>query len=202
MFEDGLPGKTIIFAMNQKHAEKLREAFEELYPELLDFTVVITSNVERADALLKSFKKNPKDKRHRIAISVDMMDTGIDVPEVVNLVFAKKVFSEAKFWQMIGRGTRLCPDLFGTGQDKTHFQILDFFLNFDEDHKFKPLGNQALPLQQQLFEAKIELYKLAQNRNDKVMMTKVRSEMTHIIQQLPENDATYSQQDHIAKVKQ
>lgn len=102
-FEDGLPGKTIIFAMNQKHAERLQEAFEELYPELVGFSVVISSNVERSDELLKAFKKGKTDKRYRIAISVDMMDTGIDVPEVVNLVFAKKVFSEAKFRQMIGR---------------------------------------------------------------------------------------------------
>jgi type I restriction enzyme R subunit len=131
-----------------------------------------------------------------------MMDTGIDVPEVVNLVFAKKVFSEAKFWQMIGRWTRLCPDLFGKWEDKTHFQIMDFFLNFDEDHKFKPLGKQPLPLQQQLFEAKIELYKLAQNRNNKGLTTKLRNELTQIINQLPENDATYAKQDLIKQVKQ
>lgn len=110
--EDGLPGKSIIFAMNQKHAEHLQETFEELYPHLHKFSVIITSNIERADQLLKSFKQLKTEKKYRVAISVDMMDTGIDVPEVVNLVFAKKVFSEAKFWQMVGRGTRLCPNVY------------------------------------------------------------------------------------------
>lgn len=79
---------------------------------------------------------------------------------------------------------------------------MDFFLNFDEDHKFKPLGKQPLPLQQQLFEAKIELYKLAQNRNNKGLTTKLRNELTQIINQLPENDATYAKQDLIKQVKQ
>lgn len=101
--EDGLPGKSIIFAMNQKHAEHIQEMFEELYPHLNNFSVVITSNVERADTLLKDFKKLKTEKKYRVAISVDMLDTGVDVPELVNLVFAKKVLSKAKFWQMVGR---------------------------------------------------------------------------------------------------
>lgn len=79
---------------------------------------------------------------------------------------------------------------------------MDFFLNFDEDHKFKPLGKQPLPLQQQLFEAKIELYRLAQHRNDKKLMNKLRNELTQIITHLPENDATYAKQDLIKQVKQ
>lgn len=71
------------------------------------------------------------DKSPHIAISVDMMDTGIDVPQVANLVFFKPVYSKIKFWQMIGRGTRLCPDLFGEGLDKTDFRVFDFCFNFD-----------------------------------------------------------------------
>ncbi|MFV3255017.1 helicase-related protein, partial [Klebsiella pneumoniae] len=72
-----------------------------------------------------------KSKMPQIAVSVDMLDTGVDIPEVVNLVFFKKVRSKTKFWQMIGRGTRLCPDLFGIGQDKTHFLIFDYCGNFE-----------------------------------------------------------------------
>jgi type I restriction enzyme R subunit len=165
--EDGLPGKTIIFAMNQAHAEHLREAFEAMYPHLHDFAVVITSNVEKADELLKDFKKLKTEKKFRVAISVDMLDTGVDVPEVVNLVFARKVFSEAKFWQMVGRGTRLCPGVFGENGDKTHFLILDFAMNFDEEHVFKdPNGNQ-LSVQQKCFEARIAYLKLLEHREDR-----------------------------------
>ncbi len=152
--EDGLPGKSIIFAMNQKHAEHLQETFEELYPHLHKFSVIITSNIERADQLLKAFKQLKTEKKYRVAISVDMMDTGIDVPEVVNLVFAKKVFSEAKFWQMVGRGTRLCPNIYWPSQDKKDFLIMDFALNFDDEHKFKEPGIKPLSLQQQYFELK------------------------------------------------
>jgi type I restriction enzyme R subunit len=89
--------------MNQKHAEHIQETFEELYPNLTNFSVVITSNVEKHDELLKDFKKLKTEKKFRVAISVDMLDTGVDVPEIVNLVFARKVFSESKFWQMVGR---------------------------------------------------------------------------------------------------
>ncbi|NCQ82181.1 hypothetical protein GW750_05260 [bacterium] len=101
--EDGLPAKSIFFAMNQQHAYNLQETFEELYPNLPGFSVVITSSVEKADDILKDFKKLKKEKKKRVAISVDMLDTGVDVPEVSNLVFARKIFSETKFWQMVGR---------------------------------------------------------------------------------------------------
>src|SRR5207249_4202629 len=111
-----------IFARNQKHAMLLMKLFNELYPQYGgEVTQVISSQVERADELIDRFK-NLGDPL-RIAISVDMLDTGLDVPEVVNLVFARPVRSYVKFWQMIGRGTRLCEDLFGPGKDKTHFRI-------------------------------------------------------------------------------
>ncbi|MDR2415063.1 MAG: hypothetical protein LBD75_00120 [Candidatus Peribacteria bacterium] len=162
--EDGLPGKSIIFAMNQTHAEHLQETFEELYPHLHHFSVVITSNVERADQLLQTFKKYTTEKKFRVAISVDMLDTGIDIPALLNLVFAKKVLSQAKFRQMIGRGTRLCPNVYGKGQNKSDFLIIDYCLNFDESHQFKAPNKQPLPLQQQYFELQIKLLKLREHR--------------------------------------
>ena len=110
-------GKTIIFAKNQKHAEFIEQRFNLAYPHYAgDFARVITHSVTYAQSLIDDF--SIKDKTPHIAISVDMLDTGIDVPEVVNHVFFKAVRSKSKFWQMIGRGTRLCPDLYGPGEDK------------------------------------------------------------------------------------
>ncbi len=122
-------GKTIIFAKNHNHAEKIYEIFHKEYPHLPnDFAMVIDNRVNYVQGAIDDFSE-PK-KLPQIAISVDMLDTGIDVPEVVNLVFFKKVMSKAKFWQMIGRGTRLCPGLLD-GVDKNKFYIFDFCGNFD-----------------------------------------------------------------------
>lgn len=105
-------GKTIIFAKNHDHAEYIRGIFNNRYPEKgSDYAQVIDYSIKHYQTLIDDFKI--KEKYPQIAISVDMLDTGIDVPEVVNLVFFKKVRSKTKFWQMIGRGTRLCKDLFG-----------------------------------------------------------------------------------------
>ena len=93
------------------------------------FARVITYKTEYAQSLIDDFSS--KDKAPHIAISVDMLDTGIDVPEVVNLVFFKLVRSKTKFWQMVGRGTRLCPDLFGPGEDKQDFFIFDYCRNLE-----------------------------------------------------------------------
>lgn len=123
-------GKTIIFAANQRHAELIKERFDVLYPEKgSDYADVITHAVQYAQDLIDRF--SVKEKMPRIAISVNMLDTGIDVPEVVNLVFFKKVLSKTMFWQMVGRGTRLCPDLFGPGEDKDSFLILDYGSNME-----------------------------------------------------------------------
>ncbi|MCY4518478.1 MAG: DEAD/DEAH box helicase family protein [Acidimicrobiaceae bacterium] len=124
-------GKTIIFAKNQKHAEFIKERFDANYPSLDagNFARVITHQVKYAQSLIDDFSN--KAKAPHIAISVDMLDTGIDVPEVVNLVFFKLVRSKTKFWQMLGRGTRLCEDLFGPGEDKTHFNVFDFCGNLE-----------------------------------------------------------------------
>ena len=116
------PGKTIIFARNHNHALLLQELFDEMYPQYSgDLCRVIDNYDLRAEELIDDFKGIGNSPELSIAISVDMLDTGIDVPEIVNLVFAKPVYSKIKFWQMIGRGTRLCPDLFGLGKDKANF---------------------------------------------------------------------------------
>lgn len=123
-------GKTIIFARNHKHALKIVEVFNELYPNYKgEFAKIIDNKIEYRESLIDDFsmaKSMPQ-----IAVSVDMLDTGVDVPEIVNLVFFKPVKSKIKFWQMIGRGTRLCKDLFGYGQDKKEFYIFDYCKNFE-----------------------------------------------------------------------
>lgn len=121
-------GKTIIFAKNHTHAEKILSVFNQEYPHLPGFAKVIDNYMTYAQSAIDEFS-DPK-KLPQIAISVDMLDTGIDVPEVLNLVFFKKVMSKAKFWQMIGRGTRLCPGLLD-GEDKKKFYIFDFCGNFE-----------------------------------------------------------------------
>ncbi len=121
-------GKTIIFAKNHTHAERILAIFNQEYPHLPGFAKVIDNYMTYAQSAIDEFS-DPK-KLPQIAISVDMLDTGIDVPEVLNLVFFKKVMSKAKFWQMIGRGTRLCPNLLD-GEDKDKFYIFDFCGNFE-----------------------------------------------------------------------
>ena len=118
-------GKTILFAKNQAHSEFIAERFNANYPHYKgEFARVITFKTEYAQSLIDSFSN--KEKNPHLAISVDMLDTGIDIPEVANLVFFKLVRSKTKFWQMVGRGTRLCPDLFGPGQDKELFYLFDY----------------------------------------------------------------------------
>ena len=124
-------GKTIIFAKNQKHADFIKKRFDVNYPSLDagNFARVITHQVKYGQSLIDDFSN--KSRAPHIAISVDMLDTGIDVPEVVNLVYFKLVRSKTKFWQMLGRGTRLCPDLLGPGDHKTHFKVFDFCQNLE-----------------------------------------------------------------------
>jgi type I restriction enzyme R subunit len=163
-----LVGKTIIFAQNQKHAEQLERLFsQDLYPQYgTKVCKVIHNKVDRPEARIDEFKKEGSD--FRIAISVDMLDTGIDVPEVVNLVFARPVKSWVKFWQMIGRGTRLCPNLFGAGKDKTEFLIFDHYGNFqyfEEEYQEAELS-QSHSLLQTLFEARLALAKAAYSHSN------------------------------------
>lgn len=121
-------GKTIIFAKNHRHAEKILEVFGKEFPHLNNYAKVIDNTINYAQIAIDEF--SDAKKLPQVAISVDMLDTGIDVPEVLNLVFFKVVLSKAKFWQMIGRGTRLCPGLID-GFDKTKFYIFDFCGNFE-----------------------------------------------------------------------
>jgi type I restriction enzyme, R subunit len=151
-------GKTIIFAKNSKHAGFIQERFDLNYPHLKgSFAQVIDYKITYAQSLIEAFEK--PDQVPHIAISVDMLDTGIDVPEVVNLVFFKSVRSKTKFWQMVGRGTRLCPDLYGPGRDKTHFWIFDYCMNLEHfaQEPGTEKGSMALPLSQRLFGARVEL---------------------------------------------
>lgn len=152
-------GKTIIFAKNHTHAEKILEVFGKEYPHLNGYARVIDNYMNYAQSAIDEF--SDPNKMPQIAISVDMLDTGIDVPEVLNLVFFKKVMSKAKFWQMIGRGTRLCPGLID-GVDKDKFYIFDFCGNFEffRMNKGKPTANM-IALQGAIFGLQFEItYKL------------------------------------------
>ena len=152
-------GKTIIFAKNHTHAEKILEEFGKEYPHLNGYARVIDNYMNYAQSAIDEF--SDPNKMPQIAISVDMLDTGIDVPEVLNLVFFKKVMSKAKFWQMIGRGTRLCFGLID-GVDKDKFYIFDFCGNFEffRMNKGKPTANM-IALQGAIFGLQFEItYKL------------------------------------------
>lgn len=150
--------KTIIFARNQAHAHFIKERFDIAWPQLGgDFAQVITSSVTGHDGLIKKFIV--PDSRPHIAISVDMLDTGIDVPEVANLVFFKQVHSKTKFWQMLGRGTRLCPDLYGPGDDKQDFFVFDFCGNLEYfSHDLPEVAGSLTPsLTQRRFTGQLNL---------------------------------------------
>lgn len=181
-------GKTIIFARNHNHAMYLQKVFDEAFPQYGGkFCAVIDSHMERADELITQFKKPTSDLT--VAISVDMLDTGIDVPEIVNLVFAKPVKSYVKFWQMIGRGTRLRDHLFGLGKHKTKFYIFDHCGNFEFfDQKYKraepPTSKSLL---QRLFEARIDLVEAAISAQDAETLDTTVELIKHDIASLPKN---------------
>ncbi|HAS47239.1 MAG TPA: type I site-specific deoxyribonuclease [Microscillaceae bacterium] len=167
LMDDGLTieggdrlGRTIIFAANQRHADFIVECFNKRYTHLpTGFIEQIHSGLEKTQALIDRFCDHKNENLPQIAVSVDMMDTGIDAPRVLNLVFFKTVYSYAKFWQMIGRGTRLCPDVFGPGQDKAHFLIFDVGKNFEffDVHKRGKTERVAKPLSAQIFETRLQL---------------------------------------------
>ncbi|MER9337892.1 DEAD/DEAH box helicase family protein [Mesorhizobium sp. M0293] len=162
-------GKTIIFAKNQAHAVFIEARFNAAYPNLAGhFARVIThESGAYAQTLIDDFSK--KTKAPHIAISVDMLDTGIDVPEVVNLVFFKQVRSKTKFWQMMGRGTRLCPDLFGPGQDKEFFRVFDYCQNlefFGANPELKD-ASTAKSLSERLFATRLDLIRALDEKKRK-----------------------------------
>ena len=151
-------GKTIIFAKNQAHADFIADRFNVNYPHYKgEFARVITFKTEYAQSLIDDFSKT--NTVPHIAISVDMLDTGIDIPEVVNLVFFKLVRSKTKFWQMVGRGTRLCPDLFAPGKDKEFFYIFDYCQNLEFFSQNPETTDGALgeSLGKRLFKTRLEL---------------------------------------------
>ena len=155
--------KTIIFAKSSRHAELIVKRFDRHYPALAGKACrQIDYSIKYSDTLVDAFKD--PDSGLQIAVSVDMLDTGIDVPEVANLVFFKIVRSKSKFWQMIGRGTRLCPDLFGPGVDKEDFLVFDFAENFEFFNTDVPIRDASVvkPLQERLFMARVEAVGLMQ----------------------------------------
>lgn len=149
-------GKTIIFAVNHKHAQLIVDTFKKTNPQYGDdYCTLIDNEVKGAQDLIEKFDQH---EDIRIAVSVDMMDTGVDVPSVLNLVFFKKVRSKIKFFQMIGRGTRLCEGLID-GYDKDHFLIFDYCGNFEyfDTHPEGEEGDVRLSLSQKLFKTKLDL---------------------------------------------
>ncbi len=152
-------GKTIIFARSHNHAERIEKRFNQNYPHYKGAFAKIIDNYDHyAQSTLDDFSES--DKQPTIAISVDMLDTGVDVPEVVNLMFFKPIYSRVKFNQMIGRGTRLCPNLFGIDFDKQEFLIFDLCANFV--YFQKPIQEKdpkpADSLGEKLFKARLELF--------------------------------------------
>lgn len=156
-------GRTIIFAVNQKHAAFIEQCFLERYPDKpAGFISSIHNKVSHAQSLIEDFCDKYKEKNPMIAVSVDMMDTGVDAPRVLNLVFFKVVRSYAKFWQMIGRGTRLCPDAFGPDRPKEYFLIFDVCGNFEffDANKDGKISQVSKPITQQIFESRLHLTQL------------------------------------------
>jgi type I restriction enzyme R subunit len=186
-----LPGKSIIFARNHQHAVLLRQMFDEMYPQYGGrFCQVIDNYDPRAEQLIDDFKGGPESANTdlSIAISVDMLDTGIDIPEILNLVFAKPVRSPVKFWQMIGRGTRLRPNLFGPGQDKKVFRIFDHWGNFERfEMGYRPAeAVQSKPLLQIVFEERLALAEAALQASEVPAFENVIKLIAADIEALPE----------------
>ncbi len=171
-------GKTIIFAKNHDHAQFIADRFDKNYPHYKGtFARVIDFQVEYAQSLIDDFS-NPARAPH-IAISVDMLDTGIDIPEIVNLVFFKMVRSKTKFWQMVGRGTRLRPDLFGIGRRKKYFYLFDYCQNleFFSQNPETVAGSSSESLSKKLFASRVELIAELDRQRDPQGKNELRNEV-------------------------
>lgn len=156
-------GRTIIFAVNQKHAEFIVKCYTERYPDKPSgFIAAIHNKVSHNQSLIDAFCDPHNENLPQIAVSVDMLDTGIDAPRILNLVFFKLIRSKPKFWQMIGRGTRLCPNVFGPDKDKEYFLIFDVCQNFEffEINKSGIETSSSKPITQQIFETRLQLSRL------------------------------------------
>lgn len=188
-------GKTIIFAKNQAHAEFISKRFDLNYPHYKGaFGRVVHCDLPYVQSVIDDFSNVAKSPH--IAISVDMLDTGIDIPEVVNLVFFKLVRSKTKFWQMVGRGTRLCPDLFGPGKDKEFFYILDYCQNLEFFSRNPEMtdGKLSASLGKRLFQTRLEFMSELGRLPPEVPATDPKS--------VPEVPSTYGLRAEVAKLLQ
>jgi len=198
-----LPGKSIIFARSHKHAILLKDLFDELYPQYGGrFCQVIDSHDSRAEQLIDDFKATNGGDEITLAISVDMLDTGIDIPELVNLCFAKPIRSQVKFDQMIGRGTRLCPNLFGPGRNKKVFWIFDHWGNFEFFSKKVTEAEPTLTksLMQQVFEARMILAETALQQAEPQIFDNTWPLIRELINDLPRE--TIAVRDHWKAIRQ
>ncbi len=198
-------GKTIVFAYNHKHAELIVETFKEMYPSYGDeYCQLIDNYIKHANQRIIDFEENDN---FRIAVSVDMLDTGIDVPSVLNLVFFKPVKSKIKFVQMIGRGTRLCENLID-GKDKRYFLIFDYCGNFEffEENPDGYTNNNSKSLSQRLFDIKldilVELQKYEHQSNDihKAYYEKLKAELYNKVKEIKNNSSRISVRNEMAYV--
>lgn len=196
-----LPGKTIFFCISKAHARRVEEIFDSLYPEYKgELAKVLVSEDPRVygkGGLLDQFVSNDMP---RIAISVDMLDTGIDVRELVNLVFAKPVYSYTKFWQMIGRGTRLLePEKIKPWcTQKDNFLILDCWDNF-EYFKLNPRGKELkgqIPLPVRLFGVRLEKIEEARTQNNAEIVNKEVQKIRKQVESLPKNSVVIMEAKH------
>lgn len=194
-------GKTIIFAKNHLHAEAIFKVFNKNYPHLADYAKVIDNKIKYSQDAIDEFSE--ADKLPQIAISVDMLDTGVDVPEVLNLVFFKKVMSKAKFWQMIGRGTRTCEGLLD-GEDKNKFYIFDFCGNFEFFRMSKGKASAAtMSLPEAIFNLEFQMaYKLQDLQYQEEELIEYRKNLVNVmvekVQELDRNN--FSIRQHIKYV--
>ncbi|MGH7522978.1 MAG: DEAD/DEAH box helicase family protein [Gemmatimonadales bacterium] len=204
-----LPGKSIMFACSVAHARRLQDIFDQMYPEhrgtLARVMVSDDSRVYGRGGLLDQFKTQDMP---RVAISVDMLDTGVDIREVVNLVFAKPVYSYVKFWQMIGRGTRILDDNPSQRKPwckaKDKFLIIDCWGNFDYFH-MEPRGKepgQQIPMPVRLFRARIDQLEAAYARGATDVVARVRADILADLAALPENNVVVlERQAELARVR-
>lgn len=198
-------GKTIIFAYNHKHAQLIVDAFKEAYPSYGDdYCQLIDNRVKFANRLIEKFET---EDNFRIAVSVDMLDTGIDVPSVLNLVFFKPIKSKIKFVQMIGRGTRLCEGLID-GQDKKYFLIFDYCSNFEyfDKHPDGSTNNNGKSLSQRLFDIKMNIlvelqrYEHQSNPEHKEYYDELKNFLYGKVNEIKKNSSRISVREEMAYV--
>lgn len=194
---NGKLGKSIIFARSHRHGEMLEKLFNDMYPEYKGaYARLIDSHDPNASILLDNFKGEAQENNINIAISVSMLDTGVDVPEILNLVFAKPIYSKVKFWQMIGRGTRLCENLLGPRKNKEHFVIFDHYSNFEffDENPEGYIPKEQPSLYERLFKTRIELALAAQAVENEEINNKTIKSLKNDICSLPKKSVDVQEQ--------